>query len=109
MVLLGMREMEDSARSEELGSGSSECGSECGSGCGSGSASGVLGELELALSSEGLLEYRDPQASVPVLSIGYGFTDAELKALSQNPQSSRHYQVGPLLFFSSFFFFYFFR
>ena len=54
-----------------------------------------LGPLELALYSEGLLEYRDPQASIPVLSIGYGFTDDELKALCKQP--SAYVKVRPRL------------
>lgn len=50
-----------------------------------------LGDLEWALLKEGLLEYRDPAASIPVLSICHGFSDEELKSLSKR----RHYlQVG---------------
>lgn len=46
-----------------------------------------LGDLEWALLKEGLLEYRDPAASIPVLSICHGFSDEELKSLSKR----RHY------------------
>ena len=80
VVVLGVRRAEESAKWAGCGSGS-EC------------EAGVLGELELALYSEGLLEYRDPQASVPVLSIGYGFTNDELQALSKPP--SAYAKVSP--------------
>ncbi|KAK7108844.1 hypothetical protein V1264_016508 [Littorina saxatilis] len=53
----------------------------------SGSGGALFGELEMALFREGLLEYRDPQASVPVLNIGYGFTDEELRTLSKSTSS----------------------
>ena len=76
VVMLGIRRAEDAALW-----------------AGPGCETTGLGPLELALYSEGLLEYRDPQASVPVLSIGYGFTDDELKALCKPP--SAYVKVRP--------------
>ncbi|KAK7478891.1 hypothetical protein BaRGS_00029872, partial [Batillaria attramentaria] len=63
-------------------------------------ASPTLGELDWALLREGLLEYRDPTASAPVLSICHGFSDTELALLSKrspafvNKEASVHEDPG---------------